>query len=192
MQRCAVRSRGVFGFGRESKGRGDDRRALLPRDLDRDHVALEELTEVDPGVEARRDQVAPAVVFGGDVEHDIRVIAGEFGELRTHRHGDRDRRRKQADGAGRLLAKPADLGESGLDLVEGRPQLRQQTLSRIRRCHVACRACEQTQTQTLLERADRVADGGRAHAKAHGGAREAALVRDDGERREHAQLFARH
>ena len=60
MQRWAVRSRGVFGFGCESKycRRDDDGGALLPRDLHGHHVALEELAEVDAGVEAAGDQVA--------------------------------------------------------------------------------------------------------------------------------------
>src|SRR5438552_6785582 len=47
---------------------GDDGGALLTRDLHGHHVALEELAEVDAGVEPAGDQVAAAVVLGGDVE----------------------------------------------------------------------------------------------------------------------------
>ena len=62
----------------EVRGRRHDRRALLACHPDRDHVALDELAEVNAGVEAARDQVASRVVFARDVERDIGVVAGEF------------------------------------------------------------------------------------------------------------------
>ena len=194
MQRCAVRSRGVFGFGCDTKyvGGGDDGGALLTRDLHGYHVALEELAEVDAGVEARGDQVTAAVVVGGDVEHDLGMVARELGELRTHRHGDREGRGNQADDAGRLLTESADLGERTVDVFQRGPQPREEPLPGIGRRHGACRTREQADTETLLEPADRMADGRRADPEPHRGPREATLVRHRGKGRQHAELVARH
>src|SRR2546428_11546830 len=91
MQRCAVRSRGVFGFGCESKYAGAATMAARcsPVTLDGDHVALHELAEVNAGIEAPGDQIGAAVPFGRDVEHHLGVVADELRELRPHDHRDR-------------------------------------------------------------------------------------------------------
>jgi hypothetical protein len=39
---------------------------------------LDELADVNAGVEAARDQVASGVVFARDVERDIGAVAGEL------------------------------------------------------------------------------------------------------------------
>jgi hypothetical protein len=44
---------------------------------------------VDAGVEAPGDQVGAAVAFRGDVEHHLRVVAGELRKLRVHDRRDR-------------------------------------------------------------------------------------------------------
>jgi len=43
---------------------------VIAGDADGDHVLLEELAEVDAGVEAPGDEIAAAVA-GGHVEHDL-------------------------------------------------------------------------------------------------------------------------
>ena len=121
-----------FGADEPNYATMKDGRALLAGDLDRDHVALDELAEVDAGVEASADQVRAAVPFGGDVQHHIGIVAGELREPGPDVHGDRYGRRQQADGAGRLRAQFADLGEHVLDLVERGTQPRQHTLARLR------------------------------------------------------------
>jgi hypothetical protein len=187
-----VSSRGVFGFGWESKYEGAETRgALLGRHLHGDHVALEELAEVNARVETGRDEVAPSVVLARDVEDDVRIVAGERLELRTddrrQHHGWRD----EADDARRTRAEPADLDERRGDALKRGTQLHEQALPRLGRRDGARRAREQPQTEALLERLHRVADRGAADAEPDGRPGEAALVGDHRKGAERAELVAR-
>ena len=85
----------------EVRGRRHDRRALLARHPDRDHVALNELAEVNAGVETARDQVASGIVLARDVKRDIGALAGELRQPGTQESHEHDGRRDQADDAGR-------------------------------------------------------------------------------------------
>src|SRR5439155_27182613 len=52
----------------EVRRRGDDGRALLTRDLDRDHVPLDKLAELKPGIEAPGKQMSAAVPIRRNLE----------------------------------------------------------------------------------------------------------------------------
>ena len=164
----------------------------MAADLDGHHVALDELAEVDAGVEALRDQVGAAVAFGADVEHHIGVVAGELRELGPHDGCNRHRRRDEADRAGRLRTQSADVADCRRDPFERGTKLCEQALSRVRRRDAAGRAREEAQSQTLLERAYRVADRRSADAELESGIREAPLVRHHRERGEHGEIVPRY
>jgi hypothetical protein len=70
-----------------------------------------------------------------------------------------------------------------LDVVEGRPQGRQQLLSGIRRCHAARRSREQPDTDALVQAANRVAHGRKGDAQSFRRPGEVPLIGDDRERR---------
>jgi hypothetical protein len=81
MQRWLSKSQ-HFGLGtkRELARRPDDRRSMISRHANSDHVLCDELSELDAWV-ARRDKIEEDVI-GGEVEHDIRVVARELAERR--------------------------------------------------------------------------------------------------------------
>src|SRR5207247_6306057 len=93
------------------------------------------------------------------------------------------RLRDEAYRAGRLRTQSADVADCRRDPFERGTKLCEQALSRVRRRDAAGRAREEAQSQTLLERAYRVADRGPADAELESSLREAPLVRHDRERR---------
>lgn len=118
------------------------------------------LAEVDAGVEAAGDQVAPDVVLAREVEYHVGIVAGELRQLRPQHRRQHDRRRDRADDAGRLRTEPAHVDERRLDVAEGRTELREQALSRVRGRDGARGPREEPQSEALLERAYRMADRG--------------------------------
>src|SRR5436190_148299 len=58
---------------------------MIPRYSNRDHVPLDELPELDAGVEPGRDEILSPVV-NRDVEHDVRIRVRELSQLRREHH----------------------------------------------------------------------------------------------------------
>jgi hypothetical protein len=92
---------------REIAGRGHYGGALLTRNPHGRHVALEELAEMNAGIITAGHEVAPRVVFAGEVEHEVGVGAGERREPGTQQGRQDNRRRDQPDDAGRRLTELA-------------------------------------------------------------------------------------
>ena len=67
--------------------------------------------------------------------------------------------RRDADGAGELVAQLAQRGQLCLDLVQAQGGGAQQAVSRLGRRDAAGGAGQQAQAEALLERADGVAEG---------------------------------
>jgi len=136
--------------GLEVGRRRHDRRPEVGRDPDRDHVALDELTDLDPGVEPRGDDVDRAVV-GGDVEDDVRVLAGETGESREEHHRRSDPRHDQAQPPGRPFPQAAHAVERRLDVAQCGTDLREELVSRFGGRDASRRPGQQADAEALLE-----------------------------------------
>ena len=100
--------------------------------------------------------------------------------------------RGDADGAGRLVAKLAQRGELGIDLVEARPDGPQQPLAGLGRRDAARGAGQQPQAEPLLQPADGVAERRLRNAELRRGPGEAALPRHREEGEEIVDVLARH
>ncbi len=94
--------------------------------------------------------------------------------------------------AGGLVAKLAQAGKLGPDLVEARPDRPQQALSGLGRRDASGRTREQPHADALLERADRVTEGRGRDAELGGGAGEAALSGNGQERDKVGHRLAQH
>ena len=158
MQRWRVRSRGDSGFGvlRQVLRRGDDGGALIRRDAHRDHVALDELAELEARVEALGDDV-DAVVADADVHRDLGMRARERAELRRQHERGGHGRGHEADAAGRPVAQAGELVERFADVPEGGLQAREQGVAGLGRGDAARRPRQQPHAEPFLEPADRLA-----------------------------------
>lgn len=124
MQRCPreIAWRCRFGVRLEIAGRADNRRALVARHPDRDHVAFDELAEMNARVEPTGNEVQGAIVRG-DVEHDIGIATGELLELGAEEHLRREAWRDEANGPGRSGAQPGDVLQHRANVRERRAQV---------------------------------------------------------------------
>ena len=68
----------------------DDRPPDVGPDSHGDHVLLDELTQMDAGVESCADEIDPSLLGRGQVDLDVRVVAGELAELRRQHHSGRE------------------------------------------------------------------------------------------------------
>ena len=187
------RSRGCSGLGWEAKycGEADDRRAEVLGHAHGHHVLLDELADLDAGVEAGGDEVDTAVV-GGDVENDVGVVAREPRELRDERDHRGASRQQQAHAARRPVAEAGHLVDRLVDVVERRLQPGEELLSRLGRRHAARGARQQADPHPLFQAPDGVAQGRRGDPEAFRGPGEAAFLRHRHEGRQDAELVANH
>jgi hypothetical protein len=95
----------------EVRRRPDDRGALVGRDAHRDHVALDELAEVDAGIEVSGDEIEARFVRRRDVEDDVGIGARKRAKLRGEHHRRRQWRDDQTHAAGRPFAQAGDVLE---------------------------------------------------------------------------------
>ena len=100
--------------------------------------------------------------------------------------------RRDADGAGRLLAQLAQGGQLGADLVERRAERAQQPLAGLGRRDAAGGAGQEPDAEPLLEPADGVAQRRLRGAELGRGPREAALLGDREEGIEIGQFLTAH
>jgi hypothetical protein len=138
------------GVGGEVPPRADDRRAEVLGDAHGHHVLLDELADLDAGVEAGGDEVDAAVV-GGDVENDLRVVAREPRELRDERDHRGTARQEQAHAAGRPVAEARHLLDRLVDVVECRLPPGEELLSCVGRSHAARGTRQQPDPHALFQ-----------------------------------------
>src|SRR5438445_12317193 len=103
----------------EIAGRSDDGRPEILGYADYDHVPLDELPEMNAGVEPRGDEVDAALV-GGHVEHDVGVIARELSQLRGEHRRRGKRRHDQTHATGRPVTQPGNQVQRFANVAERR------------------------------------------------------------------------
>src|SRR5437867_10283394 len=92
----------------EIRRRAHDGRPVIFGDPYSNHVLLDELSEVNAGVEPSSNNI-DATVVGGDVEDDVRVIAHKLGQFRCeHCHRGKPWH-QQTHATRRFVAEPGDL-----------------------------------------------------------------------------------
>ena len=87
----------------EIRRRADDGRALIGGHSHGDHVALDELTEVNARVEVPGDKIEAHFVGRRDVEHDVGVGLRKCAEFRRQHHRRRQGRHDETHASGRAL-----------------------------------------------------------------------------------------
>src|SRR5262245_48010306 len=115
----------------EIRRRTDDGRALVGGYSHRDHVALDELTEVNTRVEATRYEIEPHFVRRRDVEHDVWIGIRECRELRRKHHRRRQRRDDQAHAPGRTLTLFGNPVQYRRHITQRRTQTADELLTRV-------------------------------------------------------------
>ena len=100
--------------------------------------------------------------------------------------------RRDADGAGGLLAKLAQRRQLGVDLIEARADGAEQAFARLGRRDAARGAGQQPKPEPLFESADGVAERRLRNAELRRGPGEAPLPRHRQEGEEIVDVFARH
>jgi hypothetical protein len=141
MQLCAVSSCGVAGggfLGEVARG-AHHGHAQVGRDAHRDHVLRDLVAKAHPGIVAAGDDVDHPV-FDDDFDLDVRVVRQEGFQLRPEHRIGRMLGRRNADGAGRLVAHIRERIDFGLDLVEARPECVPAAAGR-RRSATRCASC---------------------------------------------------
>ena len=180
------RSRGCSGLGWEAKYCGEPTiAAQVLGHAHGHHVLLDELADLDAGVEAAGDEVDAAVV-GGHVENDFRVVVREPRELWDERDHRGASGQQQPHASRRPVAEARHLVDRLVDVVERRLQPGEELLTRVGPCHAAGGAREQPHPHALLQAPDGVAQGRRGDPEALRGPGEAALLRHRHEGRQSA------
>ncbi|HEV2984934.1 MAG TPA: hypothetical protein VGX46_11110 [Vicinamibacterales bacterium] len=134
--------------------RTDDRCPLISGDADRDHVSFDELTQVDAGVETGADEIETALLGRREVEHDVRIIAGEFGQLRCEHHSGCHSRCHETHASRGLIAESGHLVQRPADIGERRSKTTDELLTGFSRRHTAGRSRQQANPDALLKPAD--------------------------------------
>jgi hypothetical protein len=137
--------------------RADDRGALVGGNSHGDHVALDELAEVDAGIEMAGDEVEAHLVVRGDVEDDVGIGTREWAELRCQHHRRRQRRDDESHAPRRPIAKRRDLSERVSDVGQRRVKASDELVARISRCDAPGCPRQQPNANLLLKSFDRMA-----------------------------------
>ncbi len=169
----------------------DDSHAQVRTDAHRDHVLRHLLAQSDARVVAFRDDIGQAVI-DDDLDMDVRIFAHQ---LRDRGPEDRFRRMlagRDANVSGRLLAKLAQPGQFGIDLVKPGSDGMKQPFARLGWRNIARRAREQPDTQPLFEAAYRVTEGRCRNAKLRRRVRETALACHGDEGGQVVEVFSCH
>ena len=161
-------------------GRADDGETHVAGNAHGNHVALDELSDLDAGVVLAGDEVDGAV-RGCDFENDLGVVGSELREPRHQDHAGGGAGDDEAQATGGVLAAATGFGEGVLDAFESRSEIREQGCPGGGGSDAASGASEQLEADAALEGAQSVAERGLRDAKAGSGAGEAAFFRNDGE-----------
>ena len=105
---------------REVRRCADNRGPVIGRDANCHHVVLNELAVLHTGIEAARDQVEPRFVRA-DIQHDIRVIACELGQLGTEYAHRCETGHQQAHASAWCVTQSSDPVQSAADACQRGP-----------------------------------------------------------------------
>src|SRR5258708_36438870 len=94
-------------------------------------------------VETRGNEVDAALI-GGDVEQDVRIVAGKLSELWCEDGWRCKWRHQQAHASGRPVTKRGKVVQRPPNIAERRPQMSQQLFAGFRRCDAPGRPGEQS------------------------------------------------
>src|SRR5258706_4316654 len=147
----------------EVVGRTDDDEPKRVCEADAHHVALDKLAQTNTRIEVLADEVHWSI-FEDELDLDARMALSEARQDGLDHEMKRCGGHRQAHAAGRLAWFRGDIRERRAHLCEGRARGLHETPSRIGKRHAARRACDEGQTELLLEL---------AHALAHRRARHA-------------------
>ena len=177
MQSWAVRSCGVCRLRPpcEIGRRSDDRHAHVRPDAHGDHVLGHLLAEPDAGVVALGDDVGEAVV-DVHLDPDVRVVGQQLASAGQRIVIGRVLARRDADGAGGLLASSLSAASSASISSKRGADGAQQALARLGRRDAARGAGQQPEAEPLLQPADGVAERGLRDAELRRGPGEAPLL----------------
>ena len=126
------------------------------------------------------------------VEDDVRVLPGELRQPREEHHRRGDPRHDHPQPSGRPLAQAADAVECDPDVAQRGTDLREELVSRLGGRDASRRAGQQANAEALLQAADRMAQGRGRDAEPNRGLREAALLGNGDEVRQHAGMVRDH
>jgi Type I phosphodiesterase / nucleotide pyrophosphatase len=121
----------------EIRRRAHDGRALIGGHSHCNHVALDELTEVNARVEVPADKIEAHFVRRRDVEHDVGVCIRKCAEFRRKHHRRRQRRYDETHASGRAFPAFGNVVQYGRDIPERGTQPAEQLLAGVRRCNAA-------------------------------------------------------
>ena len=121
-----------------------------------DHVFADRFAHADAGIKSLLDDVGEAIV-DVELQRDIRVAGQEFCKHRPHAQFNLIVSTGNTNRATGLVPKLAQRFKLRSDLVKERGNRAHQPFSRLRGRHIACRAGQQSDPQSLFECADRMA-----------------------------------
>src|SRR5258705_7388761 len=146
------------------RGCTKDRWQVIGAIATRLHVVLNELSVLDAGIEAASDQIEPGFVRA-DIQHHIRVVVCELGELGTEYAHCCEARHQQAHASAWLVTQSSDPVQGAPNARQCGSQFGEQLLPGLGRRDAACGAREQSYTDLLLEPSNRVTKRGLGHAE---------------------------
>ena len=171
--------------------RSDDSHAKRARHRNGDDVLLERLAKTNAGVESLRDDVCqPGIDEGFD--DDIGIVLCEPGQDGRYHHASGCPGCGYAHAPRGPLEQTPQILHGPRDFPDRRAETYEQALAGFRRRDASRTAGQQLNAYSFLEAANRVAERRRRDAKSRRGPREAAFLRDDGERRQAAPVFPVH
>src|SRR2546428_11656380 len=103
----------------EIAGRADDGWPQVWGHADHDHVSLDELPQMNAGVETGGDEVDAALV-ARHVQHDVGVLADELSQLGAEYRGGGEGRDDQTHATGRPVTQPGNQVQRFANVAERR------------------------------------------------------------------------
>jgi hypothetical protein len=173
---------------REVRGRADHGHPDVAGHGHGDHVAVDHLAELDPGVVPLGDDVTGRVAHV-EVEPDVRMRRQEISEQRAAAHEVDRASYVQSERAPRDVAQLPDVGDGRTYLLQRRPHRRIEPLPGLREPHAARGPLQQDDAQLPLELAQRLAHRRGAHPEPLPRGAKTAHVGHGHEHRHRIQVF---
>jgi hypothetical protein len=155
---------------------------------DRDHIPLDELTELNACVILSCNNIH-RIVRGSDLQYDLRISASKPGKFRENHHLSGSSRDHQPDFSRGSLSLLPSLRNRFFNPFERRRKFVKESRARGSWRDTSRGPRQQLQPQPLFEAAHGVAQSRLRNPQARGGTRKTALLGDDCEGREFSQII---